>query len=357
MKLCFDIQHLYYLPQYIPVIESLIASNHQVHLNAYDSFQSYEKDALERVTEQFNVELSYKSSASEAHQFYLTTKFDWVVFGNAFEHAKELNTVSKTILMQHGIGPKQCYYDVSDSGMTVRFVEGEHRLKKLQSLYPDSTFIDTGYAKLDPILSGNGQSFSLQDIGLDPNKKTILYAPTYYPSSIERFVKSFPKEFSNYNIIIKPHQFSLLKAKYGKQRKLLNAFAEYDNVYLAKPEQFNLVPFLAISDIMLSDASSAVFEFLALGKPVIWCDFYKLRWSYRGPLAFRFKKRMDEDIKYFEEMCYHAKGYSDIKACLAATEHESADKVKERLERIVHLTGALDGQASSRIVNYLEEAL
>lgn len=43
---------------------------------------------------------------------------------------------------------------MSDSDFDVRFVEGQYRLKRLQGMFPDKTFIDTGYAKLDPIIQG-----------------------------------------------------------------------------------------------------------------------------------------------------------------------------------------------------------
>ena len=99
----------------------------------------------------------------------------------------------------------------------------------------------------------NGIDFS--NLGLDNNKKTILYAPTFYPSSIERFPKNFPADLENYNIIIKPHFFSMSKKKYLKQRELLHHWESFNNTYLAKVNDYSLLPFLKSADLMISDAS------------------------------------------------------------------------------------------------------
>ena len=83
--------------------------------------------------------------------------------------------------------------------------------------------------------------------------------------------------------------------KYQKQRNLLQHWATYNNVYLAKVDDYSLLPFLKSADLMISDASSAIIEFAALNKPVIWCTFLQLRWNYRGIFSYRFKARMDKD--------------------------------------------------------------
>ena len=69
---------------------------------------------------------------------------------------------------------------------------------------------------------------------------------------------------------------------------------------------------MAIADVLISDASSALFEFAALNKPVIWCDFLKLRWSYRGIFSFRFKKRMDQDYGEYAAVAVHARSFKNL---------------------------------------------
>ncbi|MDC2889511.1 CDP-glycerol glycerophosphotransferase family protein [Psychrosphaera algicola] len=351
MNVIFDVLHLYYLPQYLPVLKTLQAASADVHFVFYKQGDEPLNQVCREVIEQEKLTATWVDDWEEALAFYLSQKADWLIFGNKVANLDELHAVSKTVMMQHGIGPKRCYYQNSESPTTVRFIEGQHRLKRLLDLYPDGSFIDTGYAKLDPLFQQLENSMTLESLGLDPSKKTILYAPTFYPSSIECFSKKFAKEFADFNIILKPHFFSLTKKKYHKQRKLLENWATHDNVYLATVSDYNLIPFMAISDLMLSDASSAIFEFAALGKPVVWCDFYKLRWSYRGIFKYRFDRRIDEDIQYFNQVAYRAADYSELVVTVrtavdAGVKAGTADVIEK-------LAGSIDGHCSNRIVEYL----
>lgn len=353
MIVIFDVLHLYYLPQYLPVLTALKQQGVDVRFVFYRQLDPELNQVCEKVIQDENLQAIWVENWTSALDYYLEAKADWIVFGNAVKDQDIIHTVSKTALMQHGIGPKACYYDVSENPTTVRFVEGQHRLKRLNTLYPNDNFIDTGYAKLDPAMHDVTSTLSVADLGLDPTKPTILYAPTFYPSSIEMFSKQFAQAFSNFNIIVKPHFFSLTKSKYQQQRKMLETWAQADNVYLAQTDDYNLMPFMAISDVMLSDASSAIFEFAALNKPVVWCDFYKLRWTYRGVFSFRFKKRLDDDIQYFNQVAYRAESYHDLlsvvpEALKNGVKHGTSDVVEQ-------LAGKIDGLCSKRIADYLVE--
>lgn len=357
MNVCFDVRHLYYLPQFFPVYTFLHSKGDTVTFVCYNSFSAVEREVINNEAFKKKLSVFWLDDIDAAFDFYQNSDFDWIVFGNSFKGSSILSNEHKTALMQHGIGPKSCYYDVSNEGMSVRFVEGKYRLEKLQKLFPNGCFIDTGYAKLDPLFNGNEHSISLESLGLEPKKKTILYAPTFYPSSIELMPDNLPDLLSDYNLIIKPHQFSLEKNAYVKQKEKLKRMSLYGNVYVADFYEYNLIPFLGVADIMLSDASSAIFEFLALGKPVIWCDFYKLRWSYRGIFSFRLKARLSEDMQFFERLCYKATNPKNIIELLDQSLNEPSDLKKERVAALEALAGRFDGNASKRIVDYMRNSL
>jgi hypothetical protein len=352
MKVYFDILHLYYLPQYLPVAQKLQQQGVDCQYVFYRQEDPELQLICEAVARKDLQDVKWVDSLDDALQYYNVQKPDWVVFGNTINRLDEVLAPVKTALMGHGIGPKTAYYAFSKTQTDVRFVEGQHRLKRLESLYPNGHFVDTGYSKLDPAINDEPMSLTLESIGLDPNKPTILYAPTFYPSSIELFSKQFAQDFEDYNIIIKPHFFSMTKKKYRKQRRILEAFASHPNVYLAYFSEYNLLPFMALSDVMLSDASSAIFEFAALGKPVVWCDFYKLRWSYRGIFKYRFKNRLDEDLSYFNDVAVRVEDYKAIRSVVTDIDNQ---KFPRRDEVIEQLAGRIDGQCSDRIVNYLLE--
>ena len=347
----FDTLHLYYLPQYLPIKDELARRGIASKFIVYRS--NDQQPMLEAFVNRHGLDCHWVDDPLEALNYYKQARPDWVIFGNIFDAASALNNFCKTASVGHGIGPKSSYYEKSAGDIQVRFVEGQYRLQRLQQRYPDKTFIDTGYAKLDPLINGNEPGLDLSELGLDPNKRTLLYAPTFYPSSIEKMGKHWPKQFEQYNILLKPHFFSLTKPRYKAQKALLEFWAQSKNAYLAATDETNLLPFMATADLLISDASSALFEFAALDKPVVWCDFIKLRWSYRGPLRFRFNKRMDEDLYKYADVAAHASTFKKLKDVV----DEQIDKPQlfahKRKEYIELLAGKVDGLASRRIVDYL----
>lgn len=351
MKIIFDVLHLYYLPQYLPVHKELVKRGIESKFVFYPSIHD---DVIREIISQQKLDSFWVEDEQQACDYYLQEKANWIFFANEFPFLEQVHTVSKSAQLGHGIGPKASYYTKSDTPMTVRFVEGEYRCSRLREMYPNDDFINVGFCKLDPIINNEPVAFNLETLGLDNNKPTITYAPTFYPSSLECFPKNWPNDFSGFNILIKPHYFSISKDKYQKQKQRLEHWATFDNVYLASTSDYSLVPFLATSDILISDASSALFEFAALNKPVIWCDFLKLRWSYRGIFSYRFKKRMDKDYGEYAEIAVHAKTYSELKALVAEQYSNPSMLENKRIGLSDKLAGSSDGKASIRIVEYLQ---
>ncbi len=353
MIVAFDVLESYYLPVFKPIINECLDRNIKCLLVFYLNDESSSK-YIDIISKEFKNTTSVKivKNHNEALDYYRSQKTNWIFLGNTHENISEFLEFSKTALIQHGIGPKSCYYTVSKHPVTIRFVEGEFRLNRLQKMYPKNTFIDTGFAKLDPIIKKN-PLMNFKNENFLEDKKTILYAPTFYPSSLEVFPLDFPALLSEYNIIIKPHSFTWKKRKYKKQRELLNTWKQYKNVYLCNENFLDILPLYSIADIMISDASSVIFEFIAIGKPVIWSHFFKLRWSYRGIFSFRLKKRLDPDLEYFRDICFEAKNFQEVLKGIPEVIKNPDFKIKERKETTKKLVGKVDGQCSKRIVDYI----
>jgi len=347
----FDVLHPYYIPQYLPVALELKQRGESV------KFVIYRNDEQQKIAQSILLEAQCDmieiKDEEQALAFYQQARAKWVIFGNACTTAEKLKGISQTALMQHGIGPKSCYYTVSEAGFDVRFVEGVYRQQRLQDMFPEKTFVDTGYAKLDAIINEQEKGLDLASLDLDPNKPTLLYAPTFYPSSIELMPLDWPETFSDYNILLKPHYFSLTKKNYRKQLARLQHWSHFENVYLSNESELNLLPFMASADLLISDASSAIFEFAALDKPVVWCNFYKLRWSYRGIFRYRFTKRMDKDLYKCADIAPQVDHYNSL---LKTVQEQLADKQSysaKRQQYTAELAGMVDGKCSARIVDYL----
>jgi CDP-glycerol glycerophosphotransferase (TagB/SpsB family) len=351
MKVYFDIQHLYYLPQYLPVKNALETQDVDCHFVLYD--QKELQHVLINYVEKEKLDYTSVANINEARGLYLKSKPNWIIFGNVFHELDKIHQHSNTAMMNHGVGPKSCYYDWSDCDIQHRFVEGQHRLKRLISRFPDKKFIDTGYAKLDPVFNNESSGLDLKQLGLDPERETVLYAPTYYPSSIECLPDNFPELLAQYNLIIKPHFFSLIKNKYKNHQKVFKRWAKYSNVYICSVEEASITPFMNAASLLISDASSTLFEFTALNKPAIWCDFFKVRWSYRGIFKWRLKKRLDDDLKYFSKVAQQVINTKQLVQQVSIQIKNPNLKETDRLELTEHLIGKVDGNCSQRIADYL----
>jgi CDP-glycerol glycerophosphotransferase (TagB/SpsB family) len=352
LHIYFDTFQLYYLAQYLPVSAVLQSRGHQVTFIFYrnETFQA----TLESVSKEENLNTIWVDDQQGAKEIYKQHKPDWLIIGNRRDDVDELNLYCKTAMMQHGIGPKSCYYTVSDSVTTARFVEGNYRKQRLEESYQQTQFIDTGFAKLDPIINKENKLVDLEALGLDPTKKTLLYAPTFYPSSIECLANNFPEKLADFNIIIKPHYFSLTKEKYKAHRKRFEAWGKLNNVYVTPLNDHSIIPYYSIADILISDASSTLFEFIALDKPAIWCDFYKLRFFYRGIFSFRIKQRLDEDLQYFGVVASQVKSERLLIDTVVQLAKDPTIKQAERLKYTKKMVGVIDGKCSQRIADYIE---
>lgn len=356
MKVYFDVPHLYYLPQYLPIYRELRARNLDAAFVFYTEVDGPElTQVLKDTVAQEQLPSHWVGSLEDGLQLYRTHTPDWIIFGNSYKHLDDLPKPCKTAMVNHGAGIKSAGHDVNACRFTIRFAEGPYQLQQLQKSYPQGNYIDVGFAKLDPLFRGEPVSgaVTLSTLGLDPDKKTLLYAPTFYPSSIELFSDDWPAQFAAYNLIVKPHFFTLSKARYHAQRRKLARWKIAENVHVAEAAEYSLLPFFAVADLLISDASTALFEFAALNKPVVWCDFLKLRWTYRGLFAFRFKRRMDQDILAYADIAAHAPAYAQL---LNIVEQQLAQPGQHEPQRLAYagkLLGRLDGQVSGRIIDSL----
>jgi CDP-glycerol glycerophosphotransferase len=351
MRVWFDVQSFYYLTAYLPVARVLATRGAEVVFLFYR--QGDFDRLLEQVAREEGLTMRWVATGEEALQCYLEEKPDWAVFGNAFKGVELLKPHCKTAQIFHGIGVKECYYDAPLQAMHVRFVEGEFRRQELQRRFPQANIVATGYAKLDPLFDNTQAAVDLAKLGLDPSKKTLLYAPTFYPSSIECMPDDWPQQLAKYNLIVKPHYFSWASPKYAAQRAKFATWAKAVNVYVAGVDAHSLLPFFPVSDVLISEASSSLFEFAALDKPVLWCDFLHLRWTYRGIFRFRFNKRMDPQMQRYEDIGQHVPKFAQLAAAIEQALTDSGRYAAARRRCTQELIGPTDGRCAERIVDYL----
>jgi hypothetical protein len=135
--------------------------------------------------------------------------------------------------------------------------------------HKDFSVVETGWPKLD-VYAKELHKYDPDKLSLLKKysaKKIILYAPTFSPSLTSApYVLSQIEELASekkYLIVIKFHDL-MADDLIDSYKKLSMSF---ENVLFI--EERNIIKYLLIADLMISDTSSVVYEFLLLDKPVI----------------------------------------------------------------------------------------
>jgi len=152
------------------------------------------------------------------------------------------------------------------------FAESEYAVKLLEKSgsLRNSEVYKIGYPKLDSLFQTGlfDKEKILQSLGLNINKETVLYAPTYKPTSVYELKDAIFEATQYYNLIIKLHHYAW-KGKYAphSQHKIFERrLKKYNHAVVIPEEYYNIIPFLFIADTLVSEASGAITEFLATGK-------------------------------------------------------------------------------------------
>lgn len=271
----FETQHLYYLPQFLPLIRCM-ATDPEFRLLASISAEAeaWEKAVFQTALKHESVECILENNESRRHQRLNAIKPDVIVVGNIGQLESVATDNSLVVMIYHGIGLKKSYYRDVNSRVDLIAVESPRRYDEWRRLgISPSKLVLTGFLKLDLLLefSAVDRRSWLRDRGMDHTRPTVLYAPTFYPSSIEKVIPAFQDMHPNFNLLIKLHHFSWELEKYRHHLELIRPLAEKAHVYLAQRDIFDVVPLYAVSDVMVTDISSTLFEFLAVNRPIIQC--------------------------------------------------------------------------------------
>jgi CDP-glycerol glycerophosphotransferase (TagB/SpsB family) len=342
----FYVAYPYYFPHFLPISKELESQKYSVVyvLSGKQNTQLMEKIAKEERLEYIlGQEALYRIDAKV------------IFFANAFDDAKNLK--AKTVFLCHGTGTKKCGFSKALEVHDIVLVEGKYRYKKYTKAYPQFShkLHQVGYSKLDTVLKIPQEEIAVlkTKYHLKENRKTILYAPTFFPSSIEKMSDSFPQDFSEYNIIVKPHYLSWERKRYRKQQAKFKKWEEYDNCTVLESHEYDLIPLLAISDVMISDESAAIFEFASLNKPVIINRFLTLRWSYYFHPK-KLLKRMDMGIDHYRRIGPNAQTYKEMVAATQKALRNTQLYEKERLSMTKEICGIVDGNVSKRIIKVIK---
>ena len=215
--------------------------------------------------------MSPRRAALTRFDAYITSDFMWT----------SLLHRTCRIQMFHGVGGKYGF-DAPTEPLTAwdrLFFVNERRLRNcvaaraLDAASPAIRLI--GMPKVDRLVDGSlSRDGVLTSLGLRADRPTILYAPTWSPASS---LNSFGVELIarlgqlDANLIVKLHDRSRdRRARYSggvDWPTVVESALRKDSGVLAAGA--DICPYLVASDVMITDHSSAGFEYLLLDRPIV----------------------------------------------------------------------------------------
>ena len=170
------------------------------------------------------------------------------------------------------------------------FLPGEYHKNKFIDIfklkYNDSRLKIVGWPRVDDLINKKfDRNFVLNKIGLDNKKKTVMYAPSWGwgKGNNNLFCRWNDKELSvfenlcnsvkelNLNFIVRLHSLSFK----AENKKLIEIAKKYDVHWQTKETsnyQDDPNESLFVTDILVSDVSGIISEFLVLDRPIIYID-------------------------------------------------------------------------------------
>ena len=141
-----------------------------------------------------------------------------------------------------------------------------------QSGIPAERIWVTGHVPMDPLF--RGQRTEPDRIPLPKRNKTVLFAPTWNRrlSALgllgQRAVEMLLGASEDINLIIKPHPVTL-RDQGDWMSELRRAARDRENVWLVEDPANDGMALLPLADVLVSDASSLIFAFLACDRPLV----------------------------------------------------------------------------------------
>jgi len=242
------------------------------------------------------VDVSYTSEYPDrivplvgSRQFLTHSQAEWTRFDPYMNAdpwaAARLRRCARRINFSHGVAGK---YDLDrPDGLPmgfeyydrVAFINRDRMQRYLDAgVVSHSQAVLVGYPKLDRLASGQVEGRVIRSaLALNPLRPTAFYAPTYSPeSSLHLAGENIIRELAGagFNVIVKLHDRSLdpdprYTAGIDWRRRMRALELPGIIRYVEGPDAS---PYLAAADVMVTDHSSAGFEYLVLDRPLIVFD-------------------------------------------------------------------------------------
>jgi len=199
----------------------------------------------------------------------------------------------------------------------------------------------TGFPKLDPAFSGEYGPERLDEIrrrcGLRPELPVVLFSATYPQSgmsAIDRWKGRLSGLTGRYNILVSVHPWTPKGLKQTLRRTPSIRFIE----------EYDILPYLLLADVVISDTSSLIGEACCMDKPLV---------TFRVPDTDR---SLPEISRLLAEISIRIEGFEELPAALEISLREDPHRVSRR-QTVGRLCDVTDGTASRRTVEAIRQYL
>jgi CDP-glycerol glycerophosphotransferase (TagB/SpsB family) len=268
---------------------------------------------------------------------------------------------TRRIQMFHGVAGKYSrIYDTPDRSMREwdrlffinrRRMENYIRVGAIEADSPALRLV--GYPKLDCLVDGTlNRDDVLNEIGIDPSSRTVLYAPTWSPySSLNTMGEDLVKALvaAGYAVIVKLHDRSR-DSEYRHSGGIdwpsrLEPILQKGGGWLA--DGSDACPYLAAADVLITDHSSVGFEYLLLDRPVVRIEMPELI------------SRTDVNSEYVELLAEASTTVTSAEEAVKAVELNLADsaRLSDARKAVAEELFYKPGSSTSRAVRELYEVL
>ena len=284
MRILFELQHLYYLAQFESVICKLRDYyNHDLFISLNLSVPKIEKDLFNKEIRRLKIESIKANFEPQRRRILKEMKFDLIFVGNKSSILDIKAKNSFVVMIYHGIGIKSSYYNDLTKNMDLICVESVDRETILKKM--NFNAVNTGFPKFDLFKNKKPET----------KNEYLLYAPTFFPSSLQKTIP-YLKKIDHFNVFNKITSFFFwTKKKYISHKSALeNEIKKLKNIKIVPFECHNILDLFHQSSVLITDFSSAIFEYLVMDNPIVQTNYYSLRLKYRlFPALFR--RRMDHE--------------------------------------------------------------
>ena len=354
IRLLFKMGFVYHKAAFDPVID-LFRQDER-----YDVYFSLEEERIRR----FGINIRHRPAliAEWERQGYRFTQekrgFDIIIVGDTIRKAEEYGNAMLCFL-NHGTGIKNILYRNLARHPEHRyqvFVEGQYRVDRLResgSLHRSEVHL-VGLPKLDYVFQGHydDRTALLRGWGLDPQKPTVLFAPTYKPTCLYEVKDTLFEITRDFNLIVKLHHYSWMGryAPHAQHRIFERRVKHYPHSVLLPVTEYNITPYMAIADTLVSEASSTIFDFLALGKFGVIYDLpcERLKHSDGKPLL------TEDNGEFLKGAFAHVQSPDQLRVGIERALHPSAEMRAAADRERSYYFYQLDGQASRRLKKSIE---